>query len=205
MTREEAIEVLRANYPDACFEQLREAVDMAIEALQNLSKPNNELQGLDLISRQDVKDALDCINGVAEVIDSLPSADCKDCIWDVCNYNRVNWDWEGDAISRQDAIEAIAKRIYHIEDGNENDALRKAICDIDALPSVNAIPYDSTVTLNSPTIIKATSTDLISRQDAIDALMNDSDWADAIPTIKSLPFAEQKTGEWIGGSDPRSI
>ena len=29
--------------------------------------------------------------------------------------------------------------------------------------------------------------DTISRQDAIDALMNDSDWADAIPTIKSLP------------------
>ena len=39
--------------------------------------------------------------------------------------------------------------------------------------------------------------DLISRQDAIDALMNDSDWADAIPTIKSLPSAETKTGEWI--------
>lgn len=34
MTREEAIETLRANYPDACFEQLREAVDKAIEALE---------------------------------------------------------------------------------------------------------------------------------------------------------------------------
>lgn len=33
MTKKEAIETLRANYPDACFEQLREAVDMAIEAL----------------------------------------------------------------------------------------------------------------------------------------------------------------------------
>lgn len=31
--------------------------------------------------------------------------------------------------------------------------------------------------------------DTISRQDTIDALMNDSDWADAIPTIKSLPSA----------------
>lgn len=34
MTREEAIETLRANYPDACFEQLREAVDKAIKALE---------------------------------------------------------------------------------------------------------------------------------------------------------------------------
>ena len=37
---------------------------------------------------------------------------------------------------------------------------------------------------------------LIKRQDAIDALMNDSDWADAIPTIKSLPSADRST-EWI--------
>ena len=35
--------------------------------------------------------------------------------------------------------------------------------------------------------------DYISRQDAIDALMNDSDWADAIPTIKSLPSADRPT------------
>ena len=33
MTNEEAIMTLKANYPDACFEQLREAVDMAITAL----------------------------------------------------------------------------------------------------------------------------------------------------------------------------
>ena len=32
--------------------------------------------------------------------------------------------------------------------------------------------------------------DLVSRQDAIDALMNNADWADAIPTIKSLPSSE---------------
>ena len=34
MTREEAIETLEANYPDACFEQLRDAVDAAIFALK---------------------------------------------------------------------------------------------------------------------------------------------------------------------------
>lgn len=34
MTNVEAIETLRANYPDACFEQLREAVDVAIGALK---------------------------------------------------------------------------------------------------------------------------------------------------------------------------
>lgn len=33
MTNSEAIETLRANYPDACYEQLREAVDKAIKAL----------------------------------------------------------------------------------------------------------------------------------------------------------------------------
>lgn len=34
MMVKKAIEVLRANYPDACYEQLREAVDMAIKALE---------------------------------------------------------------------------------------------------------------------------------------------------------------------------
>lgn len=34
MTNEEAIKTLETNYPDACFEQLREAVDAAIEALK---------------------------------------------------------------------------------------------------------------------------------------------------------------------------
>lgn len=34
MTREEAIEALRANYPDKCYELLRNAVDIAIEALK---------------------------------------------------------------------------------------------------------------------------------------------------------------------------
>ena len=34
MTREEAIETLRANYPDKCYESLRNAVDIAIEALE---------------------------------------------------------------------------------------------------------------------------------------------------------------------------
>lgn len=34
MTNAEAIETLRANYPDACFEQLRAAVDKAIKDLE---------------------------------------------------------------------------------------------------------------------------------------------------------------------------
>ena len=34
MTAEEAIATLKANYPDACFEQLRDAVDIAISVLK---------------------------------------------------------------------------------------------------------------------------------------------------------------------------
>ena len=73
MTNTEAIETLRANYPDACFEQLREAVDAAIVALkaQNASG--------DTISRQAAIDALyhvDEYNGRSiEAIRNLPSAE----------------------------------------------------------------------------------------------------------------------------------
>lgn len=34
MTNNEAIKTLKANYPDACYGQLREAVDTAINALE---------------------------------------------------------------------------------------------------------------------------------------------------------------------------
>lgn len=55
MTNAEAIETLRANYPDACYEQLREAVDAAIEALKAQDATG------DTISRQAAIDALDMI------------------------------------------------------------------------------------------------------------------------------------------------
>lgn len=34
MTREEAIEILKANRPDPCYQMLREAVDFAVDALK---------------------------------------------------------------------------------------------------------------------------------------------------------------------------
>lgn len=59
MTNNEAITTLKANYPDSCYEQLREAVDAAIKALEaqekaqevsnnspELDKGNGELSGL---------------------------------------------------------------------------------------------------------------------------------------------------------------
>lgn len=50
MTNVEAIETLRANYPDACYEQLREAVDAAIEALK--------AQDADIQKMQDIEQAM---------------------------------------------------------------------------------------------------------------------------------------------------
>ncbi len=39
MTREEALDVLKRNYPSRCFEDLCKAVDMAIEALSAQPEP----------------------------------------------------------------------------------------------------------------------------------------------------------------------
>lgn len=50
MTREEAIEILKSNYPDACFEQLRDAVDTAISALKQSDVP--DINDGDMISRR---------------------------------------------------------------------------------------------------------------------------------------------------------
>ena len=91
MTNAEAIETLRANYPDACYEQLREAVDAAIEALTALQTDG------DCISRQAAKEEL-CknINVFGEIphndamcaIDKLPSAqpEAKKATWALHTY-----------------------------------------------------------------------------------------------------------------------
>lgn len=44
MTTQEAIEILQANYPDACYEQLREAVDLSIYALKQMEEMKNDNQ-----------------------------------------------------------------------------------------------------------------------------------------------------------------
>lgn len=36
MTREEAVDFLKAGYPDSCYEELREAFDTAVEALEQI-------------------------------------------------------------------------------------------------------------------------------------------------------------------------
>ena len=72
MTNAEAIETLRANYPDACYEQLRCAVDMAIKALEKQEQLANNSPELDnnigdLISRQAAIDAILAVTGNSSV------------------------------------------------------------------------------------------------------------------------------------------
>lgn len=59
MTKDEAIEVLIANYPPSCYGKLREAFDEAIESLEtDVSNAHNTLNALDTISRDVAIDAL---------------------------------------------------------------------------------------------------------------------------------------------------
>ncbi len=58
MTNLEAIETLRANYPDACYEQLREAVDKAIKVLEDIvAIPDHG----DLIDRDKLMEYKQCV------------------------------------------------------------------------------------------------------------------------------------------------
>lgn len=61
MTREEAIETLKANYPDACYGQLREAVGMAIEALKAQIDKDTNVPSNDTISRQAAIELIDAV------------------------------------------------------------------------------------------------------------------------------------------------
>ena len=52
MTREEAIEVIKCNWPDSRYTILREALDMAISALRAQQEPNTPLT-LDELRKMD--------------------------------------------------------------------------------------------------------------------------------------------------------
>ena len=136
MTNKEAIEILRANYPDACFGQLREAVDAAIEALkaQNVAG--------DTISRQAAIDALgeeppvwyDGEDEKAErnqwrrdvaAIKALPSAQ-PDHIGEVTEM-------VGDAVSRQGVL-----RLLNAVPSEEFATKAMLISGVNALPSAQS-------------------------------------------------------------------
>lgn len=104
MTKSEAIQCIKhellitVNRKDLTGQAIGEALDMAIDAL---SEPSG-----DLISRADAirwvktecnqygKPTLEFESGkrVIEHLKQMPSAVCDDCIWTVCNYNKVDWD-----------------------------------------------------------------------------------------------------------------
>lgn len=120
MTREEAIEVLRANYPDACYSLLREAVEMAIKAL----------------SVEHCEDAISFSKG------TFKKRGKGYVVYDV-KWLKKNWRTElkvmgvecEDAISRADTIEWLKK--VTVTDGiTFETGFKQILTDIQNMPSV---------------------------------------------------------------------
>ena len=90
------------------------------------SNANQDVQHVGSVGNVDLIDRLSALKGLNEyiseyvesrnvlkcaamreakkLIESLPSATCDDCIWHVCNYNKIDCDGEDGYISRRDAI-----------------------------------------------------------------------------------------------------
>lgn len=78
MTNVEAIETLIANYPDACYEQLREAVDAAIEALKAQDAAGdtiNRQAAIDIVWEWFKKNGINgdrCLDGLRQLSSAQP-------------------------------------------------------------------------------------------------------------------------------------
>lgn len=91
MTITEAIEVLGANYPDACFEQLREAVDVAIVVLKAQDTAG------DTISRQAVRYKLTAlVNEFEEILSRIREREVDDSVCGLCEYDGAYIGQSGD-------------------------------------------------------------------------------------------------------------
>ena len=98
MTNAEAIETLKANYPDACYEQLREAVDAAIEALKAQDTAGDTIyrqvaidavQGIGRLATLQDNDAVVRMSAVEYVLFNLPSAQTEQR-WIPCSERLPN-------------------------------------------------------------------------------------------------------------------
>lgn len=96
MTNSEAIETLKTNYPDPCFGLLREAVDVAINALS--AQPDPIRLNIDhALTEEEIKNLKQKIADSPIVL--MPSA--QPDLQQTCNKLAT------DCISRQDAIDAL--------------------------------------------------------------------------------------------------
>ena len=149
MTSAVAIETLRANYPDACYEQLREAVDAAIEALKAQDAAG------DTISR---KAAIGAICSACGKIDCDQTDTCEKLKFPPAQpeeRTEERTETHGvclDAIDRQAVIDTVRKIIlgfFSDEDDVMNDtektllSVNKAVCNgVRELPHAPSRPHD---------------------------------------------------------------
>ena len=97
MTNAEALETLRANRPDACFEQLRGAVDMAIDALKKqipvkpIEKPEKYNENLWHLYCPSCENWIGMWNSRVKHGDMHNNSNSH-----ICPYCGQEIDWEGD-------------------------------------------------------------------------------------------------------------
>ena len=101
MTREEAIKAIKSLQDYLGVDRAEE--NLAIKALTHDKRTETHGVCSDLISREAAREAIEKLMEIhfdrqvvlakaRDAIVSLPSAVCNDCIWTVCNYNKVDWD-----------------------------------------------------------------------------------------------------------------
>ena len=54
--------------------------------------PNSRTEDITDAYMRGWNDALDAVQNGKFHIDDTPQTDCDKCIWNVCNYNKVEWD-----------------------------------------------------------------------------------------------------------------
>ena len=170
----------------------REALDLAIEALKEPTR--DELGDCHLCRFAGSTMCGDCINGsrwardmekivsIKESVEgdeeSATTTDCNDCIWNTCNYNKIDWDLEvsEDCISRAKAISAVRSATVWKRSLGRGDILDILY----SVPSAEQVtgklknPCDSLLKADSDECKEQKSKlDCISREQAIEAFCDD--------------------------------
>lgn len=91
-------DIVRTVFPNASLDDGYDVADDVIAKLPTIEVSGGDLEDAVLLTKDAYSDL--CLRA-SKSIEVSDKAECDNCIWNVCNYNKIDWEVSEDCISRE--------------------------------------------------------------------------------------------------------
>lgn len=114
----------KPNKMDSCYMAQKSAVEkLQPRNWEVLRGDRGEAEKHQLSGETSTISEKEMVEGDAE---SATTTDCNDCIWNTCNYNKIDWEVSEDCISREFALEVVSDYVNYPTEGDKTCAIKNA-------------------------------------------------------------------------------